>query len=112
MAFMVCGLSWLISALSVFMKDFAQIIGIILQLGYFAIPIFWTEDMMAPAVLMVLKLNPIYYIVQGYRDCMSGNTFFWQYPWLTVYFWTFSIIVFLAGITLFEKAKKHFADLL
>lgn len=112
MAFMVCGLSWLIAALSVFMKDFAQIIGIILQLGYFAIPIFWTEDMMAPAVLTILKLNPIYYIIQGYRDCMSGDTFFWNYPWLTIYFWIFSVIVFLAGITLFEKSKKHFADLL
>lgn len=112
MAFMVCGLAWLISALSVFMKDFAQIIGIILQLGYFAIPIFWTEDMMAPVVLMVLKLNPIYYIVQGYRDCMSGSAFFWDYPIMTIYFWLFSIAVFWGGIILFEKSQKHFADLI
>ena len=112
MVFMVCGLSWLIAALSVFMKDLAQIIGIILQLGYFAIPVFWTEDMMAPGVLAILKLNPIYYIVQGYRDCMEGTVFFWQYPWLTVYFWAFSIAVFWGGITLFEKTQKHFADLL
>ena len=112
MAFMVCGLSWLIASLSVFMKDLAQIIGIILQLGYFAIPVFWTEDMMAPGVLTVLKLNPIYYIVQGYRDCMEGTVFFWQYPLLTVYFWAFSIAVFWGGITLFEKSQKHFADLL
>lgn len=112
MVFMVCGLSWLIAALSVFMKDLAQIIGIILQLGYFAIPVFWTEDMMAPSVLAILKLNPIYYIVQGYRNCMEGTVFFWQYPWLTVYFWGFSIAVFWGGITLFEKSQKHFADLL
>lgn len=112
LAFMSCGLSWLIAALSVFMKDFSQIISIILQLGYFAIPVFWTEDMMAPSILTVLKLNPIYYVVQGYRDCMTGNILFWQYPWHTIYFWIFSIIVFWGGISLFERVKKHFADLL
>lgn len=112
MIFLVCGLSWLIAALAVFMKDLSQIISIILQLGYFAIPVFWTEDMMEPLVITVLKLNPVYYIVQGYRDCMHGNTFFWHYPWQTIYFWTISISVFWIGITLFEKSRKHFADLL
>lgn len=58
------------SAVAVFMKDFTQIINILLQLGFFMIPVFWNEADMKPDVVMVLKLNPVFYIVQGYRDSL------------------------------------------
>ncbi len=112
MVVFVSGISWLIAAFAVFVKDFSQIVGIILQLGYFAIPVFWSEAQMEPGIIRILKLNPVYYIVQGYRDSMCGTGFFWDNPWYTIYFWVFALFVFWAGITLFERVKKHFADLL
>lgn len=112
MVFMISGLAWLVAALAVFMKDLSQIISILLQLGYFTIPVFWTEEMLEPSILSILKLNPIYYIVQGYRDCMCYGKSFWDYPMYTIYFWCVSIIVFWIGITLFSKSKKHFPDMI
>lgn len=106
------GIAWLVSALAVFMKDFAQIVAVILQIGYFAIPIFWSPTEMDSTIAKILQLNPMYYIVQGYRDSMSGTAFFWDYPKQTIYFWIITIIILFLGIHMFEKLKKHFADLL
>lgn len=106
------GLAWLISAIAVFVKDFAQIINVVLQLGFFMIPIFWNPNAMSSVVLKVLKLNPLYYIVQGYRESMIDGISFWTHPELTIYFWLITLIIFVAGARLFDKVHVHFADLL
>ncbi len=112
LTFLLMGLSWLTSAVAVFMKDFMQIINIILQLGFFMIPVFWNDADMQPVVLSVLKLNPVYYIVQGYRDSILNGTPFWDRPLLTIYYWLVTFIVFALGTRLFYKSRRHFADLI
>ena len=37
----------------------------------------------APWVATVLKLNPFYYIVAGYRDSMLTGNWFWERPTMT-----------------------------
>ncbi len=106
------GIGWLVAAITVFFKDFLQLINILLQLGFFMIPVFWSADQMDPFVVTILKLNPIYYIVDGYRDCMINNLFFWEKPGMTIYYWAITLLIFCGGIGLFQKVKKHFADML
>jgi len=106
------GLAWLTSAIAVFMKDFTQIISIILQIGFFIIPVFWNDAEMSPKVLTLLKFNPVFYVIQGYRDSMLNSVFFWDRPAYTAYYWSITIIIFVAGIKLFQKLRKHFADLI
>ena len=112
MIFLLTGISWLVAALNVFVKDMAPIINIILQLGYFSIPIFWNEEMLHPVVVKVLKFNPVYYIVEGYRDSICGGEWFWEEVRYLCYYWGVAIIVFCIGLWLFDGAKKHFSDLL
>ena len=112
MVFLLTGVSWLISALSVFAKDISPIINIVLQIGYFAIPVFWNDDMMQPTVVKILKLNPTYYIVKGYRDSLCNGKWFWEDMNYTIYYWIVSIVVFCIGLWLFDGLKKHFSDLL
>ena len=63
-------------------------------------------------VLFILKLNPMYYVVVGYRDSMINNVYFWSHPAETIYFWAFTIIMFIIGTTVFKKLKIHFADVM
>ncbi len=112
MMFFLTGISWLVASLNVFVKDMAPIINIVLQLGYFAIPIFWNDEMLHPLVVKILKFNPAYYIVQGYRDSVCDGKWFWEDIGYMCYYWVASILVFCAGIWLFDGAKKHFSDLL
>jgi len=59
-----------------------------------------------------LKLNPMFYIVQGYRDSFIYKIWFWQRPGMTLYFWAFTLVFWLIGTRLFRKLKIHFADVL
>ena len=112
LTFLLVGLSWLTAAITVFVKDFSQVISILLQIGFFMMPIFWNEATMDPMIVALLKLNPLFYIVQGYRDALLGGEIFWNKPEMTIYYWIVSIVVFIGGVKLFNKSRRHFADLL
>ena len=111
----VLGLSYLTSAVVVFFRDLTQIISIILQVGIWLTPIMWVaEDNLAayPVVLKILKLNPLYYVVSGYRDSLIGKHLIIDHPWWTLYFWAVTGICIAAGTTIFRRLKIHFADVL
>ena len=111
---LVLGLSYLTSAIMVFFKDLGQIVTIILQVGIWVTPIMWnieTTDF-SPTVIKILKLNPMFYIVQGYRDAFINHKWFWEYPSMTLYYWVFTAVILLLGIYVFGKLRVHFADVL
>lgn len=115
MIFLCVGIVYATSAVMVFFRDLSQIVGIILQVGMWATPIMWNIDAMTSipkVVLMILKLNPMFYIVSGYRDALLNNVWFWEKPGLTLYFWIVTIIIYMLGTTIFRKLKIHFADVL
>ncbi len=68
------GLSYFTSAVSVFFPDARQIVNIALQIGIWATPIMWNindmKEKIPDAAMVILKLNPLYYIVMGYREAM------------------------------------------
>ena len=89
-------------------------INIGLQVGVWVTPIMWDfNDLGLSGILTkILKLNPLFYIVQGYRDSLINKVAIWQHPVLTLYFWVFTIVVFFLGTRLFKKLQVHFADVL
>ena len=108
-------LTYFTSAINVFFKDMAQIVGIVLQFGMWMVPIMWAPEMLpgAPAWLdKLLKFNPFYYIVAGYRDSMLTGAGFWMRPTLGVYFWAVTIVLMLIGLKVFKKLRPHFSDVL
>lgn len=109
---LVFAVSILTSAIILFFKDLNQIIGIILQVGFWFTPIGWSVTMLNDFWAFIFKLNPMYYIVQGYRDTFIDHITFWQRPYQTLYFWIFCIIILVVGIKIFKKLKPHFSDVL
>lgn len=111
---LVLGLSYLTSSVVVFFRDLSQVVNIALQVGVWVTPIMWNMDTMnlSPVLKGVLKLNPMYYIVQGYRDALIGKVFFWERGAMTAYFWAFSLACLFFSANVFQKLKPHFADVL
>jgi ABC-type polysaccharide/polyol phosphate export permease len=108
----VLGLSWITSALCVFSRDIGQLVGMCLQFLFWGTPIFWDIAMMPHKLAQLLMLNPLYYIINGYRDSFINHVCFWQHQWLTVYFWIVTFIIMLFGAWLFKKLRPQFADVL
>lgn len=75
-AFMLSiALVYFTSAVQVFFKDMAQIVGICLQFGMWLTPIMWQVEQFSgssfyPILCKLVKFNPMYYVVVGYRDSM------------------------------------------
>lgn len=112
MSILALGLSWMISALHVFIRDVGHMVGVILQVGFWATPIFWNSTMMGEKVQMFLKLNPMFYIIQGYRDSFIYFVPFWKHPYQTLYFWVLTLAILWLGYYVFLKLKPQFADVL
>ena len=112
MIVLVLGIAYIASALTVFFRDLRQIINILLQLAIWMTPIMWQHTMLSPKLQMIMKLNPVYYIVTGYRDCLINKTAFWEHGTWTLYFWVFALTLLVTGMKLFRKLKIHFADVL
>ena len=110
------GISYLTSAISVFFPDMRQIVNIALQVGIWATPIMWSihdmKEKIPDAAMAVLKLNPMYYIVQGYREALIDKAWFFEHPGMTLYFWCFTAAVCVLGVTVFKRLKVHFADMM
>lgn len=112
MCILALGLGWMVSALNPFIRDIGQIVGVILQMGFWATPIFWELTMMPPKLQTVFKCNPMFYIVQGYRESFIYFLPFWKHPYQTAYFWTVAVTVLVVGALVFKKLKPQFADVL
>jgi len=106
------GLGWIVSAINVFIRDTEQVVNLILQVGFWATPVFWDINIMPPKIQMVLKLNPMFYLVQGYRESFIYFVPFWKHPLQTLYFWIVAASLFVAGALVFKKLKPQFADVL
>jgi teichoic acid transport system permease protein len=110
------GLSYITSAVLVFFRDMREVVNIFLQVGIWATPIMWniySPQMHIPGpILTIIKLNPMYYVVDGYRESLIGGVPFWTKPVLGLYFWGVTLVILLLGITLFRKLKDNFADVL
>lgn len=112
---LVLGMVYVTCSVVVFFRDLTQMISIGLQVGIWLTPIMWVaEDALAnhPVLQKVLMLNPMYYIVSGYRDAFVMKRWFFEQPGWTLYFWVFTLLMFLFGSWVFKRLRVHFADVL
>ena len=106
------GITYGTCAVVIFFRDLSQIINIILQIGVWTIPIMWNLDMVPAKYQFIFKINPMFYVINGYRQSVYGHVWFWQDMKLTVYFWAVTAVLFMIGSVIFKRLKIHFADVL
>lgn len=109
---LVVGLSWITSALVVFVRDVGQVVAVLIQFGFWFTPIIWNIKMVPEKYQTLMKLNPAYYITEGYRNSFMSGIWFWEYPRWTLEFWIVTGFIFIFGAILFIKLRPHFADVL
>jgi ABC-type polysaccharide/polyol phosphate export permease len=64
------------------------------------------------AMQSLIKLNPMVYIVNGYRDSFVYNIPFWEKPTETIVFWVLTLLTLYISSKVFNKLSPHFADVL
>jgi len=110
MNFLLLGLGWITSSTSIFVKDIGNIVTVVIQFGFWLTPIFWNIELISTKYQWIIKLNPMYYIVTGYRDSIIYKVPFWVKPYETMYYWCLTLFVLFSGMVIFRRLKPHFAE--
>ena len=108
---LLLGLGWLTSSTSVFIRDVTKIVTVMVQFGFWLTPIFWNISRVPDEYHWIIELNPMYYIVTGYRDSIVGQVAFWDRG-VTLYYWGFVSLCLLAGISVFRRLRPHIAEVI
>ena len=113
--FAIC-LSLTTSVLNMLARDTRKLILACMRLLLYVTPILWDMGRIeanAPNwVIYIMKANPIYYVVQGYRDCFfyhNGILFYWK---SMVCFWVITLVLFVVGSAIMYKFKHKFIDMI
>jgi len=99
-------------ALTPFFRDYTQLLEISLMVLMWACPVMWDISMLPNKLIPIFKLNPLYYIIDGYRQSFMNGRWFYQDPWLTLYFWGVVLFLLYIGRRYFNKLRTHFADII
>ncbi len=109
---LVLVLSYFTSAIAVFFKDVTQIINIVITIGIWLTPIMWNISRLKGIVSTIIRLNPVFYIVQGYRDTLINHIWIGDRLLSTGYFWGVVVICGFVSYFVYNRLKPHFSDTL
>jgi lipopolysaccharide transport system permease protein len=109
---LLLGLVWITASLSLFVKDVGNIVGMIVQIGFWISPIFWSLDTFPKEYRFILELNPITYVIEGYRKSFLYGQAFWNDPKGFVYFWSFTLVILIIGVFTYKKLRPHFGEVI
>jgi lipopolysaccharide transport system permease protein len=104
----IMGICLVYSALTVFVRDFANFNQILITIFLFASPIFYPISMIPENYHFIFNLNPLSFPIESFRNIV----FFNEIPQISSFFLylSFSILIFSIGVKLFMKLRPHFPD--
>jgi ABC-type polysaccharide/polyol phosphate export permease len=106
---LLIALSLITSSLILFIKDISEIVALLIRFGMWVTPIFWSIKIVPEKYRFIFYFNPIYYIIEGFRDSLLYKKWFFEKE-STVIFWIMTLIILTIGIYLFKRLKNHFGD--
>lgn len=102
------GISFILSSLTVYLRDLEHLVGVAIMLLFYATPIVYSINTVDGIYAKLLKLNPMCHIVEAYR-----SIFYYQSTpnlvGLGILF-ILSLILCIFGYKLFKKLEKRFAE--
>ena len=104
----ILSISFVVSSVCVYFRDLQHFIGIILQLLFYATPIIYSQDNIPSEYQWILKINPMTYIINAYRDIFYYQKAFEILPLIILLF--IGIVTSYVGYKIFYKLQKGFAE--
>ena len=104
------GISWMLSALNVFLRDIGQIISVFVNIWFFVTPIIYPRHLIPESFQRLYCLNPMLHTVEAYRVGLLGKTDI-NVTGLS-YLLLLALVSFVLGGLVFKKLKPAFGDVL
>ncbi|MBE6140473.1 MAG: ABC transporter permease [Firmicutes bacterium] len=100
------GMGFLLSTISVFLRDMFYIYGVVITLWTYMTPIMYDFAIIPEKLQIIFKLNPLYWFIKFTRDIILYNSI----PQLSVWIYclVFAIGFLVLGIIVFKKNQNKF----
>ena len=102
------GLSWMLAAVTVYLRDLAQIVSFVSVGLLFFSPVFYPASAVPDAVRPILMLNPLTFVIEAVRGALfqgtlpDGASF--------AIYCTVAMLMAFCGYAIFQRARSGFAD--
>lgn len=101
------------STLSTIVRDIHLVVQTASRLLFFLTPVMWTVNDKTPATLReIIELNPLFYVIEGYRSSLLDGDLSLIRSTDTLIFWGITLLLFFVGSIIHVRFRKMFVDYL
>ncbi|ERG67867.1 MULTISPECIES: ABC transporter permease [Exiguobacterium] len=100
-------LALITSALTTIVRDLQNLLQSLMRMLMYLTPIFWVPT---GRLAEVLQINPLYYLIEGYRSMFLGTDWLannWAYG---LYYWAIVLVLFFVGSMIHMRFRRYFID--
>ncbi len=104
------GMSWLVSACGVYIRDVKYVAGFVVTAMVFLSPVFYPASAVPESFAMVMNINPLTFYIEAFRSVvvLGEAVAVSELAWAAL----LAVLSFVIGFWFFERVKKGFADVL
>ncbi|MCI8569528.1 MAG: ABC transporter permease [Bacilli bacterium] len=101
-------LTFILSALTVFVRDVDHFVSVALTLGFYATPIVYQASMLPEKFQWILKINPLAQLIEAYRAIL----YYHELPnFVSIGIWgLLSVLFLIVGYIVFKNLEKSFVE--
>lgn len=102
------------SLLACMSKDFSNLVKSLVTAVFWLSGIIWNINTLKdiPWLKSLLKINPVTYLVEGYRNCFIHKTWIWESPKTLIAFLIILLVMIFAAIWIYRRLRKEIPDVL
>lgn len=102
------------SLLACMSKDFSNLVKSLVTAVFWLSGIIWNINTIKdiPWLNVILKLNPVTYIVEGYRNCFIHKTWIWENPKTLIAFLVITALLIIVAVWVYRRIRKEIPDVL
>ncbi len=102
------------SLLACMSKDFSNLVKSLVTAVFWLSGIIWNINTIKdiPWLNIILKLNPVTYLVEGYRNCFIHKTWIWESPKTLIGFLVITALLIIAAVWVYRRLRKEIPDVL
>lgn len=104
------GLGLLLASLTVYLRDIAQVLGVLLMVLFYTAPILYPLTLAPERYHGLMHLNPFTAFAEGYRRAVLAGL--WPEPMALLGLSLFAGVALVAGVWVFRRLEPGFADVL